>query len=153
MESNTQSTQPSGLFIDLKSTCELPDGKRWVEITNNNIALLAAQLSGTDIDKLFSDEQDETSRWFFLMEETTECFGTTGAPINGKNIISPVCISVYPDSDQLKTSQISDENCHVIGFQNNNPLPEYGDDIGFLADNINLPIRLNYLGQSKTFKM
>jgi hypothetical protein len=117
---------------------QLEDGNRWIEITTDEAAMQAGQITQTAIGHFYKDEQKHEEghprRWFVLA-------GPNEAGVE----IGKVALCIVPPGVAVKNSEFV-ADCHVTGFQNRNAYPSYTDEIAALADKIEIEITPNYQG-------
>lgn len=116
-----------------------PGGGTWHEITSDEEALLAGQLTRTAIVFFYHTEAQQEDgehprRWFFLLDYS----------INNKPYAA-VSLCVCPEDVHVKSDICAD--CHITGYQNRNVYPTYERDVQALSDFIGIPLPANHMGQ------
>ncbi|MBY3433643.1 hypothetical protein HFN89_05720 [Rhizobium laguerreae] len=121
----------------LNAVIEFESGDRWIEIEDDVTARLAAGLTQTAVGHFYHEEERlegrHPRRWFVLVGPSEDL------PVVGK-----VALFVLPPHETSVDPEVVD--CHITGYRNGNPYPEFAAEIEALAAATDLPITHNYMG-------
>ena len=121
----------------LDTVLEVESGDRWIEINSDETARLAAGLTQTAVAHFYFEEERiegrHPRRWFVLV-----------GPSQDVAVIGKVALFVLPEHETSVDPEVVD--CHITGYMNSNPYPEFAAEIEALAAAIDLPITPNYMG-------